>query len=132
MKDNEIIKALECCADEDAPCSECPIGRDYDCRLKLAIRSLEIINRQKAEIENLKKGCDVYRQTASDNERMHLDVMWELTEKARAEAIKEFAERLKNVINEDLQSGCDCADYLTDDLPVFIDNLVKEMTEDTQ
>ena len=48
----------------------------------------------------------------------------------RAEAVKEFAERLKNGIHEDIQSGCDCADYLTDDLPDIIDNLVKEMTEE--
>ena len=33
-------------------------------------------------------------------------------------------------INEDIQSGCDCADYLTDDLPDIIDNLVNEMTEE--
>ena len=32
--------------------------------------------------------------------------------------------------NEDIQSGWDCADYLTNDLPDIIDNLVNEMTEE--
>lgn len=57
MTDNEIIKALECCTDEwYENCNECPYSIDtVSCeRMKLLEDSLDLINRQKAEIERLK------------------------------------------------------------------------------
>lgn len=50
MTDNEIIKALECCSKGD--CDNCP--NNYgSCCYRLAKKSLDLINRQKAEIEKL-------------------------------------------------------------------------------
>ena len=62
MTDNEIIKALECCTDESYEnCNECPYSTDtLSCeRLKLLEDSLELINRQKAEIDSAKAEIEI-------------------------------------------------------------------------
>lgn len=56
MKDNEIIKALECC--KRNKCAECPIK--YECRgnkirATLIISAFDLINRQKAKIKELEE-----------------------------------------------------------------------------
>lgn len=59
MTDNEIIKALECCKTGD--CVHCPHWKNEyisgDCS-GLISRAIDIINRQKAEIKDLKKKCE--------------------------------------------------------------------------
>ena len=67
MTDNEIIKALECCA-KGGHCSGCCPYDDDDvdcnnCTSRLTSDALDLINRQKAEIERLKdsiKEADEY------------------------------------------------------------------------
>ena len=61
MEDKDIIKALECCIDDNVSCEGCPaIGvcqHGPDCPKTIA---LELINRQKAEIEKKQiafEGC---------------------------------------------------------------------------
>ena len=58
MTDNEIIKALECCKDpECANCKECPAYETHkDCMGCVLSEAIDLINRQRAEIERLK--CD--------------------------------------------------------------------------
>jgi hypothetical protein len=58
--DEEVIKALECCVKDDIIdssnheiCFECPLKYDNDCSCNLRKRILDLINRQKAEIETL-------------------------------------------------------------------------------
>lgn len=70
---------------------------------------LDLINRQKAELESLKEAYAIYEETTG--------LKW-----ARAEAIKEFAERLKS-----RASGVRVGwhEFVTVE---GIDNLVKEMT----
>lgn len=137
MTDNEIIKALECCCTlEGVGCRNCP---QYDihsamCVKNLIRNALDLINRQKAEIERLKaenksiRYC--YEQAKSYN-----DTLAESCEKnckhfnmtTRAEAIKNFAERLKEKCYENFQETYEMlSPYVTDD---DIDNIVKEMTE---
>ena len=68
MTDEQIIKALECCGMRD--CGKCPyVGFKEECG-NLSILALDLINRQRAEIEQ------------------------EINQ-IKSEAIKEFAERLK-------------------------------------
>ena len=60
MTDEQIIKALECCCDIIGNrCSECPSylqKKDNDfCQEDLHNFALKLINRQKAEIERLKR-----------------------------------------------------------------------------
>lgn len=64
MGDNKIIKALECCITDDiGDCHKCPFDyRDeYDDLKKLA---LDLINRQKAEIEKKQIAFEGYLETA--------------------------------------------------------------------
>ena len=81
MNDNEIIKALECCAGEHACNNECP-GNKVDCALEKY--ALDLINRQKAEIERLNK--------ANERFAKEFDSYYAIV---KSNAIKEFAERLK-------------------------------------
>lgn len=60
MTDNEIIKALECCSTYKGKCTDCPAFVKVErsnCK-QVLLGSMEIINRQKAEIELLKKLYD--------------------------------------------------------------------------
>ena len=143
MTDNEIIKALECCISHkgfEACESSCPFYEqemcleDGDALLKY---SLDLINRQQAEIERLKaenqsiKYC--YERAKSYN-----DTLAESCEKnckkfnmtTRAEAIKEFAERLKRRFAYDPNYN----NVVNNVASVFregIDDLVAEMTGET-
>ena len=88
MTDNEIIKALECCSKPviEEYCSECPyhLGGQENCH-KLLGDILDLIKRQKAEIERLKKL--LAEADTSYNK---------CAKRFYKEAIKEFAKRLKN------------------------------------
>ena len=54
MTDNEIKKALECC-EVSGTCEYCPLKSDKkNCLSLLSKNALDLINRQKAENENLK------------------------------------------------------------------------------
>lgn len=60
MTEKEVIKALECCLDDAwEDCDKCPLEKfpdDYiGCRKNLMKVTIDFINRQKAEIEQLKK-----------------------------------------------------------------------------
>ena len=104
MTDNEIVKALECCVEYD-----CRVCR-YDvnsaiCISNLMKDTLDLINRQKAEIERLQK--------------YNTDVAF----KHYNDGIKEFAERLK----ADYKNKCMGLSFER-----CIDNLVKEMVGDME
>ena len=57
MTDNEIIIALECCiGDTDGKdCFGCPLYEIDDCQAHLNLAALDLINRQKSEIERLRE-----------------------------------------------------------------------------
>lgn len=69
MTDNEIIKALECC--KKTICVGCPNFHNDKgilwCKEELQSETLDLINRQKAEIERLKKENDVIRKEMTEN-----------------------------------------------------------------
>ena len=119
MTDNEIIKALECCNRDD--CDNCPncLG---NCYANLAGDALDLINRQKAEIEEYKvvekHVTPFFFMNAFDK---HI-------EKAKSEAVKEFAERLKQTMEDFARMDFRGSTYFCVGLH-HIDNLVKEFTE---
>lgn len=130
MNDNDIVKALECCANAD--CLNCPrwsgewtSGMCADFLPSV----LGLINRQQAEIERLEAMIDAAEEHFSP--LPFKNKFDEYIKKNKSEAIKEFAERLKSrtrrMIEYD-EGGWDCTRYAIDD--EGIDNLVKEMTED--
>ena len=138
MTDNDIIKALECCTvcSSIETCGECPyvecptrkgcvgemvkdaldlINRlQYDVEIKESvIKTLFVdIDKKKAEIERLQ---NAYKQCAWER-----DIFLDELKTAKSEAIKEFAERLKEEATVDDDSTWWVAN-------IDIDNLVKEM-----
>ena len=131
MTDSDIIKALECCCKNNS-CEGCPL--DYftfsssQCASELAIKSLDLINRQHTEIERLRKEVNLvsiqfqdlqerYEEAQTEIERLTKETMnMAITiESCQGEAITEFAERLKNELG--------FGHYIQ---PDQINNLVKE------
>ena len=103
MTDNEMLKALEYCK---------------DCSANLNVEIIDLINRQKAEIEELKIENKSLR-SAANCYKLHYN-------EARTEAYKEFAERLK----EEAQMA-DCFDSYNMVVGThFINNLLKEMIDE--
>ena len=160
LEDNEIKKSLKCCREED--CYGCPYLFKDECTNYLTGDALDLINRQKAEIEKcvntLCKKEDMMQLIAEERqqyydelqtaraeiERLNKEIStfdvfyfcsysgceavsnecWEtcpnsVYNKTRAEAIKEFAERLKKEMYAERGFSV-CPDDT-------IDNLVKEM-----
>lgn len=132
MTDNDIIKANEICNGiQDKHCEECPYQniRDNDCVVVLAKDTIDLINRQRAEIEMLEGNLKFVRGTVErmkkHDEERDIRLHARLTETARAEAIKEFAERLKDKVDAPVLIEGKYIDRVID----IIDKLVKEMTE---
>lgn len=104
-KDKDIIKALELCFAEKGTkqtCGKCPYHKFGElCKVKRGRDTLDLINRQQAEIERLQ------------NENKQFADIGKMYSEIKSEAIKEFAERLKPKLS------------VYDE--VYVDNLVKEM-----
>ena len=117
LTDEEIKKALVCCEIAyDQDCTECPLYPDdgeIACREVLREEALDLITRQQAENENLKVENQSLR-SAANSLKMHYEeaqaeierlkeslnielenFATEYDNKIKAEAYKEFAERLK-------------------------------------
>lgn len=96
--DSEIVKALECCASVDNGCStDCPLyGGDDSCFSTLLKPTLDLINRQKAEIESLNDMlCGKVTSLAASIEIAEAEERYKAyILSLKAEAIKEFADRL--------------------------------------
>ena len=92
LTEAETMKVLECCSKKVAEsCAECPL-RETNC-LDISIEQLaiDLINRKNAEIERVTKERDNIIKTY-----MEVVDAWKIT---RAEAIKEFAERVKQKLS---------------------------------
>ena len=156
MTDNEIIKALRCCAQPDPICKECPYYDPYlkyPCADQLKWAALNLIDSQKAEIERLenshaiskketkryvenykrqKKEIEEYRniiERATEGIREVKAMLPRELAKERSEAVKEFAERLKEAIRDVAKIEFQDGYYYLIGVPL-IDNLVKEFTEE--
>ena len=113
--EEEIIKCLECC--KSCCCKQCDEEPDFQ-------EAINLINRQKSEIDRLKE-CPkcVYEY---DGEVLEYCVQgpcpnFKTVEQIKAEAYKEFADRLK--ATSVLRSGC----VPWYDIHEAIDDLLKEM-----
>lgn len=94
LTDAEVIKALECCANNpnDSVCyeSKCPLF-GQKCINLLSKNAFDLINRLKAENEELKKLLESRHKAIEFLEGQLIG----LPDGVRAEAVREFAERLK-------------------------------------
>ena len=128
MTDNEIIKALECCLHRG--CNECIRQPDEygtnerQCSRGLMKCALSLINRQKAEIERLQKYYDAMEDKIQLFRECDAQVKF-FKGKIQAEAIKEFAERLKDMHKHNTTSVVSLVTVFDN-----INNLVKEMVGD--
>lgn len=150
MTDNEIIKALERCP-QHTECCYCNSLEECGSKRILITAVFDLINRQKAENEELQRkilSCntkievlqEVKEQLEKDvfNAQMNLDSIvyeYELLKQEKtvvqSEAIKEFAERLKDDmrLDEECKYNCISCCYECKEFVPQITNLVKEMTE---
>lgn len=126
LTDSEIVKALERCG-QHRECCYCNSVEECGNKRVLTESCLDIINRQKAEIERLEKARQKQAQFLGEERGQKYELLNKITN-AKTEVIKEFAERLK----------CRSHRFKTIDrifvdcIPLdYIDNLVKEMTEQT-
>lgn len=119
MIDEQIIQALELCFSENfGKCEICPLEKQRDevftCIKTKQKNALDLINRQRAEIERLQK----------EKAKIH-KLIPKMIKEAKSEAINELVKRLKDRVVKK---------YKYTDVRIFneIDNLVKEMTEPTR
>lgn len=95
MTDNEIVKALEYCFTNDWNRTKCDKCKFYtgttQCVEDLKSASINLIKRQKAEIERLK--CEMGKLLPKDCAyTVQMEVSNKLETQIRAEAVREFAE----------------------------------------
>ena len=112
MTDNKTIKGLECCFSNDCEHCDYEIREDtktLQCNDNLMKDALDLINRQRAEIDRL------------NDDYLLLDVG---VEAVRAEAVKEFAERVK------LEFYYEFEELIPSIMADKIDNILKEMIGD--
>ena len=124
MTDNEIIKALESeVKSAEYVDSEYCDGVD----LTLIKSALDLINRQKAEIERLKE-CPkcIYEYDGNTTEYCVEGPCsnFKTVEQIKSEAYKEFAEHLKEMWSNNYYDSPDV------DFDEFVDNLLKEMEDE--
>ena len=130
LPDSEIVKALEICSKYECArdCKECPLKSNCDVNV-LETLALDLINRQKEEIEGLKKEL-AKPILATKDLKVSFERIYRIGEEKalvqalKAEAYKEFVERLKKL------------QYLSIvDMVVStkeIDNLLKELVGDSK
>jgi hypothetical protein len=130
MTDNDIKEALECCINDE--CEDCPLyGENHpdvygNCVQNTKRNALDLINRQQAEVENLKHNLKCVKDHKEGLiERLHKnldDKCDKCIARDRAEAIKEFAKKLVNEVGT-----IPLYDFNYVKITKLIGNLVKEM-----
>ena len=91
MTDEQIIKALERCS-QHYECCYCNSVEECGNKRVLTTSTLELIKRQKAEVERLQK--EKLDSLNSQFAEMYATTLKIATKKAKAEAVKELVERL--------------------------------------
>ena len=125
MNDNDIIKALEHCA-EGGYCGDCGYDiKSAKCIANIMKDSIDLITSQNAEIERLRECPKCVYEYDGDMTEFCVEAPcsnYKTADEIRSEAIKEFAERLKET---KVKHGNDFMVYADN-----IDTLVKKMVGD--
>lgn len=128
--DEEIIKALMCHFNEELDeepfqCVDCPLYNDTSPSCTEALKSyvLDLINRQKAEIERLRAKVETRTQEKLALGRIYTQKLKTVKYEVYYEANKEFAERIRECcdLNNDLSTDA----WLS--ITADIDCVLKEM-----
>jgi hypothetical protein len=141
VTDNDIIKALECCSNENTGCLDCSYIGKISCAFDLRKDALDLIKRKDAEIEKLnvelvgiRGACESYRihydvaqaeieRLQKEKAKLH-QLIPKMIKEAKSEAYKEFAELVKTEFYKEFD------ELIPSIMADRIDNLVKEMTEE--
>lgn len=127
MTDNEIITAMEWCYGGTSDnCRSCPLEGVAFCIDRLEDESIKLIKQQKAEIERLKEDNEYILMQHKFDRRPNGDCWNDVIKKAKSEAIREFAERLKEMAS---QTFWESDAYVGTEQ---IDSLAKEMKEEKE
>ena len=128
MIDKEIISSLEVIA-TTGNCDECKIRNvkwgTCNCSQITANAALDLVKRQKSEIEELEKVLNGQDQLVNALNKCYYQ--------AKSKAIKKFVERLKekisdcHIISDGEYCGFDCGDIYE-----CIDNVLKEMVDEEE
>ena len=116
MTESEIMKALECCSTGLAEsCLDCPLSNTC-MTTSVEQLALDLINRKNAEIEKFADIGKLYSEIRAD---------------ARSEAIKEFAERVKEAGAKSVEvafygNGTETIEFITLRTNL-VDQIAKEM-----
>lgn len=136
LTDNEIVKALECCIKSnhfgDCFWNDCPFVSEKGCKVgneSLYPYVLNLINRQKAEIENLTKACENQQKISMDRyfeierlkEKISVAKVDELIKSCCNDTAKKFAYKLKSFFPSDNEP------YQYWEIHEGVDNLLKEL-----
>lgn len=132
--DEQIIKAVNVCGATPYTCRGCPYHKlgTSGCIYKMLKDALDLINRQKAEIENQRQIIDEKNKEIFGLQKRIVFWREDLNyqpEKIKVEAIKEFAERLKRT-SIGLEIGDDKKLKMTIVSTLAIDTVLKEMMEE--
>ena len=124
-RDNEIIKALECCTGQHGKnaCAVCPFDQTDSC-MRHEELALDLIKRQKLKIESLEVSFESMRSVAKAYQSAHARA-----EGKRKTAVQDFAERLEErafTMTNGFEANEDCVVKLV--AVSEIHNLVNEMT----
>lgn len=149
LTDEKVIKAFECCTKIEEGCGneycvKCPMFKEDvdECTASLFGKVLDLIKRQQAEIDGLEMTLEVTRDnlgaTREELNKAETEIEVQKTNNhsmaitlsnrakvERAEAIKDFAERLKKFLLFDRKRERTISVVTERE----IDNLVKELTE---
>ena len=145
MKDNEIIKALECC--RDCKCKDCPChNKETDGCQELDEQDiLDLIKRQKAEIDILIRKKDSLRDEIAE-QQAKIERLQKSNEEMFCTISKQDAEitqlqkrivfwredmnyQLKTAKAEAIKEFAEMIIMEYPEVDYFVSNLVKEMTE---
>lgn len=122
--DEEILKALDICTQQNSsiPCCDCPCwnGDEQECEVIDNTLILGLIHRQKAEIERLKGSTIVNNIMESQR----------IKREAKAEAYKEFAEKLKEKYGIFTPLGVNWIEEVKAVRVSDIDKILKEMVSE--
>lgn len=122
MTDNEIIKTLECCnvLATGSGCKDCPLYNfEGTCSAEMINQTLDLINRQKAEIERLKK-------LLAESEAREMKAAKHFYK----EGVKDFVKRLKSIYTSDKRYERPCTHTLLTMLFHNIDKVSKDLAGD--
>lgn len=124
LTDNEIVKALENCLENE--CNKCPFNDSETCQIDLMKLLFDLINRLQAENERLKAKVNHYNYCYDNFVNKPI-------RRIKAEAYKECIEKVKETSNK-TELVCSGALVRTDYTITEkkLDNLLKELVGETK